>query len=441
MGAKDQDEARPERNFFISYTGKDKAWAEWLAWVIEEAGYTTCVQAWDFAPGCDWVHEMREALRYCERVVAVLSGDYLNSDFAAAEWAEAFRKDPVGKGRALIPIRVDECDPGPLFNTRVYGDLVGREEAAAQECVRGAVAMSRVKPASPSPKAVKSTKPIREGDSVPRMKPSVRPRFPGPRSNVPSPASPSPSPSPAPLLRRSAAETRQPVLSFVQRKMKILRVSDLLLHTFHGLSPRPIQKAPPDFTSIYYLWADAEGSQISASLEPKEPPETGLRHFAVKFVNAPGTYSCNAAFRPGGTSALDNAPGTPSDSGFANRYLSFEARRPRPKRGGLEVIGMGYRVIDRMGTHWMLQRGARIDRVNSTQWAPFNIDLGDRAWSVFTSDGNYLYARNLPDFSLIVAVVIDFGSDEGDGEPPGDGEGEVHVRNFRLRETPLLEAD
>jgi hypothetical protein len=39
------------RDFFISYTGSDRTWAEWVAWQLEEAGYTTILQAWDFEAG------------------------------------------------------------------------------------------------------------------------------------------------------------------------------------------------------------------------------------------------------------------------------------------------------------------------------------------------------------------------------------------------------
>jgi hypothetical protein len=36
------------RDFFISYTNLDKAWAVWIAVELEKAGYTTVVQAFDF---------------------------------------------------------------------------------------------------------------------------------------------------------------------------------------------------------------------------------------------------------------------------------------------------------------------------------------------------------------------------------------------------------
>ena len=43
---------RTERvDSFISYTGSDVAWAEWAAGVLQEAGYRTILQTWDFTSG------------------------------------------------------------------------------------------------------------------------------------------------------------------------------------------------------------------------------------------------------------------------------------------------------------------------------------------------------------------------------------------------------
>jgi hypothetical protein len=36
---------------FVSYTGADQAWAEWIAWQLEQAGHQAVVQAWDFSAG------------------------------------------------------------------------------------------------------------------------------------------------------------------------------------------------------------------------------------------------------------------------------------------------------------------------------------------------------------------------------------------------------
>jgi hypothetical protein len=67
--------------FFISYTGADRRWAEWIAWQLEAAGFTTVLQAWDFRPGSDFVRQMNQAVEQAERTIAVLSPAYLASTF------------------------------------------------------------------------------------------------------------------------------------------------------------------------------------------------------------------------------------------------------------------------------------------------------------------------------------------------------------------------
>src|SRR5438105_1371649 len=93
----DQPQSEQEHtDFFISYTGKDHAWAEWIAMQLEQAGYHILIQAWDFRPGTNFVAAMNEATRRTTRTMPVLSDAYLASDFAFAEWAAAFRHDARG---------------------------------------------------------------------------------------------------------------------------------------------------------------------------------------------------------------------------------------------------------------------------------------------------------------------------------------------------------
>jgi TIR domain len=49
-------------NFFISYTRNDEQWAKWIADALEEAGYSTVLQAWDFRPGENFVERMDRAM-------------------------------------------------------------------------------------------------------------------------------------------------------------------------------------------------------------------------------------------------------------------------------------------------------------------------------------------------------------------------------------------
>ena len=113
------------RDFFISYNHHDKEWAEWIAYTLEAEGYDVILQAWDFVPGSNIPIEMHEALNNSSKVISLLSEDFLESEFTQAEWASAFMRDPSGRQRKLIPIRVTPCQPDVLLGPIVYIDLVG----------------------------------------------------------------------------------------------------------------------------------------------------------------------------------------------------------------------------------------------------------------------------------------------------------------------------
>jgi hypothetical protein len=126
------------KDFFISYTKADKDWATWIAWTLEEANYSVVIQAWDFLPGSDFVQDMHKALQETNRTILVLSDAFLQSAYTAAEWSAAFTKDPAGKQRLLIPVRVRECQPDGLLTSKVYVDLVGLSEQDAKIALLGA---------------------------------------------------------------------------------------------------------------------------------------------------------------------------------------------------------------------------------------------------------------------------------------------------------------
>jgi hypothetical protein len=74
------DKPDQQRDFFVSYTQADRAWAEWIAWQLEAERYTTVLQEWDFRPGENFVVRMRDALQGASRTIAVLSAGYLASN-------------------------------------------------------------------------------------------------------------------------------------------------------------------------------------------------------------------------------------------------------------------------------------------------------------------------------------------------------------------------
>jgi hypothetical protein len=113
------------KDFFISYHRADRQWAEWIAWTLEEGGYSVILQAWDFRPGSNFVIEMQNAALEAGRTIAVLSEEYLAAGFTQPEWSAAFAFDPTGLFKKLVPVRVSKCEPAGLLAPIVYIDLVG----------------------------------------------------------------------------------------------------------------------------------------------------------------------------------------------------------------------------------------------------------------------------------------------------------------------------
>ena len=90
------DVSRAEWDFFVSYTQADRAWAEWIAWILEGERPPGPGSGVGFRAGdqLDPGHAGRNAGR--GPPIAVLSPDYLKSVYGGAEWRAAWASDPGG---------------------------------------------------------------------------------------------------------------------------------------------------------------------------------------------------------------------------------------------------------------------------------------------------------------------------------------------------------
>lgn len=144
-----QGESTEIYDFFISYNSKDKDVAEWISYILEEAGYKVYVQAWDFAAGNNFVLEMQRGASESKHTLALLSENYIESSYTQPEWAAAFVEDPTGEMRKLIPVRISDVPLKGLLPSIVYTDLVGiNDEDKAIETILAGVQMGRKKPLS-----------------------------------------------------------------------------------------------------------------------------------------------------------------------------------------------------------------------------------------------------------------------------------------------------
>lgn len=121
------------KDFFVSYTGKDLNFATWVAEILEDNDYTVTIQAWDFKPGNNFVSKINEALLECERLIVILSKNYLKSEWCEAEWTSKLTEQIESKERRIIPIRVEPVDLKGLLSPIIYIDIVDKSENEAKK--------------------------------------------------------------------------------------------------------------------------------------------------------------------------------------------------------------------------------------------------------------------------------------------------------------------
>jgi tetratricopeptide (TPR) repeat protein len=135
------------KDFFISYNKSDRAWAEWIAWQLEENGSAVVLQQWEFRPGANFVLEMQRAVAEAKRVISVISPDYVNALYSRPEWASAFgQESSIYERRTLLPVRVRESDLPDFLVPLLYIDLVGLSESEARVALLSGVRSERDRP-------------------------------------------------------------------------------------------------------------------------------------------------------------------------------------------------------------------------------------------------------------------------------------------------------
>jgi hypothetical protein len=130
---------------------------DWIAWVLEEAGYSVFFQDWDFKGS--FIEQMHQASLRAGRTLVVLSDNYLRSEYARSEAWAAMARDPVGREDRAVTVKVGAIGDLGLFSHFSYLDLTDSAEADAERLLLE--------------RARKSL------DPTYRLKPPTRPHFPG----------------------------------------------------------------------------------------------------------------------------------------------------------------------------------------------------------------------------------------------------------------------
>ncbi|TDD44003.1 TIR domain-containing protein [Nonomuraea terrae] len=158
-------------DIFVSYSPADTAWATWIAWELEAAGYRTMIQSWDFVPGTNFIDFMDRGVSEARLVVAVLSRNYLSSRYGRMEWQAALRAAPDNPSNKLVTIRLEDVPVEGLLSTITWVDLLGvTDPGQARALLLGRVTEAMAGRAKPE-----AAPAFPDGTNVPQAPPTLPP--------------------------------------------------------------------------------------------------------------------------------------------------------------------------------------------------------------------------------------------------------------------------
>lgn len=106
---------KPMATVFLSYSTKDHFFAELASIKLAEAGITLWRDQGQLRAGTDWRQGIEKAISDSLAVLVALSENSAESSYVTFEWAYA-----LGKGKAVIPLKLNECVIHPKLETIQY---------------------------------------------------------------------------------------------------------------------------------------------------------------------------------------------------------------------------------------------------------------------------------------------------------------------------------
>lgn len=167
------------RDFFISYAGRDRPWAEWVAWQLEHAEgaggpFSVHLDVWDWPVGRNWVIAMTQALARSDRVVALCSAAYFDpAHYTTDELSDALVRSESGHDR-LLAFRIESVELPPILRTRIVSDLFGIDGPEARRRIVEAARLPRRPDNEPvfPPRGTGPVLPVEDGPRLPGQQPS-----------------------------------------------------------------------------------------------------------------------------------------------------------------------------------------------------------------------------------------------------------------------------
>jgi hypothetical protein len=123
-------------DIFVSYTSSDREWAQWIALELEKLGHVAHVHEWEIRGGDDiygWMESRHEA---ADRVLCVVSDEYLKAPYSTSERHAALWQAAAKRPGFVLLVAVKTCKLPTLSDHIRRCELFGIPEGAARQRFR-----------------------------------------------------------------------------------------------------------------------------------------------------------------------------------------------------------------------------------------------------------------------------------------------------------------
>ena len=155
-------------DIFVSYTSNDRDWAFWIGQELGKLKHKPRVHEWEIPAGGDVPAWMEQRLQQADRVLCVVSADYLTKDYSgwerrSAQWAAASKRPNF-----MLPVFVEDCEAPVAMAHIKRCALFGLDENDARARLTAYLAEAKPPETPPRfPGQAKATKALSErADSI-----------------------------------------------------------------------------------------------------------------------------------------------------------------------------------------------------------------------------------------------------------------------------------
>jgi hypothetical protein len=108
---------------FVSYTHKDKDFADKLCRNLVSKRINRWMDRWELKPGDSLIDSVQNALEHSGAILLLLSNAYIESNWCKKELNASLIRELEGHGNIIIPIRLDDSEWPIFLREKFYADF------------------------------------------------------------------------------------------------------------------------------------------------------------------------------------------------------------------------------------------------------------------------------------------------------------------------------